>query len=91
VESYRYQVFFDGKRQHRYFWTREEALRFILAMSVKAQENRFEIWEDAGEVILADGRKMGRRFAPSEVWDMRDLALFEKLTAELNGLKAEGG
>lgn len=88
MEPDRYQVFFDGNKQHRYFATRLELLRFVLAMALKAEIPRFEVWVDAGSVTLANGRQLGRRFAPAEVWDLRDGALYDRLLDELAELQA---
>lgn len=90
MEPYRYQVFFDGQRQHRYFRTRIEVLRFMLGMGLKAEDPTFAVWMDAGPITLADGRQMGRRFAPAEVFDLRDHAVYERLMGELEALQAAG-
>lgn len=88
MEHFQYQLFFDGKKQCRYFHTRCELLRFVLSMSLRAQDNRFEVWEDAGEVRLADGRTLGRRFAKREELVMSDLSMYGRVAAELAALEA---
>lgn len=88
MEHDRYQVFFDGGRQHRYFRTRVELLRFMLGMGLKAKDPTFAVWEEAGPVTLADGRQSGRRFAPVDQYNLWDRDVYDRLMSELESLTA---
>lgn len=84
----RYEVRFEGGRQRRYFADRQQLLRAVLRLSLQVDDPRFEVWEDAGPVELADGRTLGRRFRLSAVLDFRKSDLWDRLAQEL---EAAGG
>jgi hypothetical protein len=84
----RWELRFDGGRQHRYLPDRGSVLRYILALGPQAQDTRFEIWAETEPLRLADGSDGGRAFALSQVVDLASPGEHERLSAELAELAA---
>lgn len=78
-----WQIRFDGGRQQRYLPDRESVLRYVLSIGSRTPEPRFEVFAESEPVRLADGSSGGRRFALSEVLDLREPGVRERLQAEL--------
>lgn len=85
-----YQLRFDQGRQQRYFPDRRALLAFVARVGQVSADPRFEVWVEGEPVLLADGRRAGRRFEHVETLDLRDAAVRARLDAELDASGAVG-
>jgi hypothetical protein len=81
------QLRFDGGRQQRYFSDRRDLLECVLRVSALSADPRFEVWTEGKPVRLADGREAGKRFELSEVLDLSEVGLRDRLQEELEALQ----
>jgi hypothetical protein len=78
-----WQVRFDGGHQQRYLASRQEVVRYVLAVGPRAASTRFEVFAEAEPVRLADGSPGGRRFDLVEVIDLGRDGEIDRLRREL--------
>lgn len=74
----RFQVRFDGGHQQRYFPSRREAVRYVLAVGPRAASTRFEVFES--ERVPAGGLT----FTLAEVIDLARPGEIGRLRRELD-------
>lgn len=80
------QLRFDDGHQQRYFSNRRDLLESVLWFSRQSPDPRFEVWEEGEPVLLADGRKAGKRFELREVLDLRKDGVRDSIQAEFESL-----
>ena len=78
-----WQVRFDGGHQQRYLRSRQEVVRYVLAIGPHAASPRFEVFAEAEPLRLADGSFGGRRFELVEVIDLAQPGEIDRLRGEL--------
>ena len=78
-----WQVRFDGGHQQRYLASRQEVVRYVLAVGPHAASTRFEVFAEAEPIRLADGSPGGRRFDLVEVIDLGRDGEIDRLRREL--------
>jgi hypothetical protein len=78
-----WQVRFDGGHQQRYLASRQDVVRYVLAVGPRAASPRFEVYAETEPVRLADGSPGGRRFELVEVIDLARPGEIDRLRAEL--------
>jgi hypothetical protein len=78
-----WQVRFDGGHQQRYLATRQDVLRYVLAVGPRAASPRFEVFAEGAPVLLASGESGGRRFELVEIIDLARDGEVERLRREL--------
>jgi hypothetical protein len=78
-----WQVRFDGGHQQRYLASRQEVLRYVLAIGPRAASTRFEVFAEGPPVLLASGEPGGRQFSLVEVIDLARPGEIDRLRAEL--------
>jgi hypothetical protein len=78
-----WQVRFDGGHQQRYLASRQEVVRYVLAVGPRAASPRFEVFAEGQPVRLADGSEGGRRFELVEVIDLGRPGEIDRLRREL--------
>lgn len=91
MSSEELQLRFDGGHQQRYFSDRRALLQSVLRISAQSPDPLFEVWGEGEPVLLADGRRAGRRFELLEVLDFRREGLRERLSEELASLRGAAG
>lgn len=84
------QLRFDGGRQQRYFSHRRDLLECVLRVGSQSPDPRFEVWREGKPVLLADGREAGKRFELSEVLDLSEDGLRDRLVTELDAFQRRG-
>lgn len=82
----KYQLRFDGGHQQRYLASRQDVLRYVLAVGPRAASTRFEVFAEAEPVRMADGSEGGRRFELLEVIDLARPGEIDRLRETLNAL-----
>jgi hypothetical protein len=82
----RYQLRFDGGHQQRYLASRQDVLRYVLAVGPRAASTRFEVYAEAEPVLMADGSAGGRRFELAEVIDLARPGEIDRLRETLKAL-----
>ena len=83
------QLRFDEGRQQRYFSDRRDLLECVLRVGAQSPHPRFEVWGQGAPVLMADGREAGKRFELSEVLDLSEDGVRERVADELRAL--DGG
>lgn len=78
-----WQIRFDGGRQQRYLPDRAAVLQYVLGIGARTPDPRFEVFVESEPVRLADGSSGGRSFVLTEVLDLREPGVRERLRAEL--------
>ena len=78
-----WQVRFDGGHQQRYLGSRQDVLRYVLAVGPRAASPVFELYAEGAPVLLASGEPGGRRFELVEVIDLARDGEIDRLRAEL--------
>jgi hypothetical protein len=81
-----YQLRFDGGHQQRYLASRQEVLRYVLAVGPRAASTRFEVFAEAEPVRMADGSEGGRWFELLEVIDLARPGEIDRLRETLSAL-----
>ena len=81
------QLRFDEGRQQRYFSNRRDLLECILRVGAQSPHPRFEVWREGAPVMLADGREAGKRFELSEVLDLSEDGVRQRVEDELGDLE----
>jgi hypothetical protein len=82
----KYQLRFDGGHQQRYLASRQDVLRYVLAVGPRAASTRFEVFAEAEPVRMADGSEGGRRFELLEVIDLARPGEIDRLRETLSAL-----
>ena len=80
----KYQLRFDGGHQQRYLASRQDVLRYVLAVGPRAASTRFEVFAEGEPLLLADGSPGGRRFELVEVIDLSRPGEIDRLRLELD-------
>jgi hypothetical protein len=78
-----FQVRFDGGHQQRYLASRQDVVRYVLAVGPRAASPRFEVFAEGEPVRLASGADGGRRFELVEVIDLACPGEIDRLRLEL--------
>jgi hypothetical protein len=81
--SGRWQVRFDDGHQQRYLASRQEVVRYVLAVGPRAASTRFEVFAEGEPLRLKDGTPAGRRFELVEVIDLAQPGEIDRLRGEL--------
>ena len=79
----RFQVRFDGGHQQRYLASRQDVVRYVLAVGPRAASPRFEVFTESEPVRLSSGADGGRRFELVEVIDLDRPGEIDRLRGEL--------
>ena len=78
-----WQVRFDGGHQQRYLSSRQEVVRYVLAIGPRAASTRFEVFAEGEPLRLKDGSEAGRRFELVEVIDLAQPGEIDRLRQEM--------
>jgi len=78
-----FQVRFDGGHQQRYLASRQDVVRYVLAVGPRAASPRFEVFAEGPPVQLASGADGGRRFELVEIIDLARPGEIDRLREEL--------
>jgi hypothetical protein len=85
-----WQIRFDDGHQQRYLPDRQAVLRYVLAVGLRAASPRFEVFREAGPVVLGDGTPGGRAFSLVEIIDLARPGEIDRLRAELSAAGQPG-